>query len=256
VPEGHTLELAARRIAPLTGHPVVATGPGYQSPYGLAQALDGRVLESAEARGKHLLLGFGNGRILHSHLRMTGAWHVYAEGEPWRRSSASAWLALSANGLCAVQFGGPVLELLDRARLSLHPALRGLGPDLLDEDPQIDLALGRARAHSRPTRPVGEVLLDQTVAAGVGNVVRCEALYALRVDPWAPLGGVSDDTLRALYEHSRRVLQAGVSAGGALQRSVYGARRCRRCGAAVQRRGQGDEARIVHWCPACQTICN
>ena len=235
---------------------MVARGPGYQSPHGLADAIDGQVLEAVEARGKHLLLAFGNGRILHSHLRMTGAWHVYAEGEPWRRSSASAWLTLTANGLCAVQFGGPVLELLDRARIALHPALRGLGPDLLDADPQIGVAIERARARSHPTRPVGEVLLDQTVAAGIGNVVRCEALYALRVDPWAPLGGVSDATLRALLEQSRRALQVGVSAGGALQKAVYGARRCRRCGAAVQRRAQGDEARIVHWCPACQRICN
>jgi endonuclease-8 len=235
---------------------VVATGPGYQSPHGLAGALDGRVLDAVEARGKHLLLAFGDGRILHSHLRMTGSWHVYAEGEPWRRSSASAWLALSANGLCAVQFGGPVLELLDRARVSLHPVLRGLGPDLLDADPQIDRALGRARARSHPTRPVGELLLDQTVAAGIGNVVRCEALYALRVDPWAPIGGLSDDTLHALFEHSRRVLQAGVDAGGALRKAVYGVRRCGRCGGAVQRRGLGDEARTVHWCPGCQTVCN
>ena len=235
---------------------MVARGPGYQSPHGLADTLDGRVLEAVEARGKHLLLAFDNGRILHSHLRMTGAWHVYPDGAPWRRSSASAWLALSANGLCAVQFGGPVLELLDRARVALHPALRSLGPDLLDEDPRIDVAVERARARSHPTRPIGEVLLDQTVAAGIGNVVRCEALHALRIDPWAPLGGISDETLRALLEQSRRALQAGVRANGALHKAVYGARRCRRCGSPVLRRGQGDEARIVHSCPVCQTLCN
>lgn len=235
---------------------MVARGPGRRSPHGLAAALDGRVLESVEARGKHLLLAFDNGRILHSHLRMTGAWHVYAEGAAWRRSRASAWLALSANGLCAVQFGGPVLELLDPARVALHPALRNLGPDLLDDDPRIDLALERARARCHPARPIGEVLLDQTVAAGIGNVVRCEALYALRIDPWAPLGGIADATLRALLEESRRALEAGVTASGALRKAVYGARRCRRCGSPVLRRGQGDEARTVHWCPVCQTICN
>jgi len=60
-------------MAPLVGHRVAAQGPGYQSPHGLADALDGRVLESVEARGKHLLAAFDNGRILHSHLRMTGA---------------------------------------------------------------------------------------------------------------------------------------------------------------------------------------
>jgi endonuclease VIII len=238
------------------GRRVTAAGPGYQSPFGLAEAIDGHVLESVEARGKHLLIAFDNGRILHSHLRMTGAWHVYPHGQPWARSPRSAWLTLGADGLVAVQFGGPVLELLDRARIALHPALRSLGPDLLDEDPRIGIAVQRARSRSPRTRAIGEVLLDQTVCAGIGNVVRCEALYALRVDPWAPVGGLSDATLTGLFAHARTVLQAGLSAGGALPKVVYGARRCRRCGAAVQRRGQGDEARTVHWCAVCQRICN
>jgi endonuclease VIII len=242
-------------MAPLVGHRVDAAGPGYQSPYGLAEAVDGQVLESVEARGKHLLAGFGNGRILHSHLRMTGAWHVYPDSAPWTRSPRSAWLTLAANGIVAVQFGGPVLELLDAARVALHPVLRSLGPDLLDDDARIGVAVERARARTPATRPIGEVLLDQTVAAGIGNVVRCEALYALRVDPWASLGGISDETLTGLLEQSRRILQAGVRAGGQLPKTVYGVRRCRRCGGAVRRRGQGDEARIVHWCPTCQIVC-
>ena len=234
---------------------MTARGPGYQSPFGLAEAIDGHVLESVEARGKHLLIGFDHGRILHSHLRMTGAWHVYPDGQAWARSPRSAWLTLSASSVVAVQFGGPVLELLDRARVALHPALRSLGPDLLDDDPRIGVAVQRARSRGPGTRPIGEVLLDQAVSAGIGNVVRCEALHALRVDPWAPLASVSDTTLTGLFEHARAVLQAGVNAGGALPKVIYGARRCRRCGAVVQRRGQGDEARTVHWCPVCQVIC-
>jgi endonuclease-8 len=241
-------------MAPLAGQRVAVLGPGYQSPHGLAEALDGRVLEAVEARGKHLLVRFDNGRILHSHLRMTGAWHVYAEGQTWARSPNGAWLTLSANGLVAVQFGGPVLELLDRARVALHPALRSLGPDLLDEDPRIGVAVERARTRSPRGRPIGEVLLDQTVAAGIGNVVRCEALHALRVDPWAPLGALSDSTVAALLEQSRQILQAGVRSGGALPHAIYGRRVCPRCGAVVQRRGQGDQARTMHWCPACQIL--
>jgi len=67
------------------------------------------------------------------------------------------------------------------------------------------------------------------------------------------VGGLSDETLSALFEHSRRILQAGVRSGGALPKTIYGRKICPRCGAAVRRRGMGDEARIVHWCPACQT---
>jgi endonuclease-8 len=186
---------------------------------------------------------------------MSGSWHVYRAGEPWSRDMRGAWLSLTANGVSAVQFGGPVLELLDRARLALHPVLRDLGPDLLDHDPQIAVAVERARRRSAGARPVGDVLLDQSVAAGIGNIVRCEALHALRVDPWAPLQGISDATLTALLEQSRRVLQAGLRAGGALPRAIYGRRVCPRCGAVVKRRAQGDQARTVHWCAVCQVVC-
>ncbi len=229
-------------MAPLTGRQVAAAGPGYQSPFGLAEAIDGRVLESVEARGKHLLVAFDNGRILHSHLRMTGAWHVYRDGQAWARSPRSAWLTLSADGLVAVQFGGPVLELLDAARVALHPALRSLGPDLLDDDPRIPVAVARARAKCHGTRPIGEVLLDQTVAAGIGNVVRCEALYALRVDPWAPLGGISDETLTGLLEHSRkrpgiRIGRGRAAPEGRLRRQALPPLRRRRGTARTGRRG-------------------
>lgn len=233
---------------------MAAEGPGAQSPYGLAQTLDGDVLAAVEARGKHLLASFESGRILHSHLRMTGAWHFYREGQQWARSPRRAWLALSANGLVAVQFDGPVLELLDRARVALHPTLRNMGPDLLDGDPRIDVAVRRARERSARTRPIGEVLLDQTVAAGIGNVVRCQALHALRVDPWAPIGNFSDAFLTALLEQSREQLQAGVRSGGALPRTIYGRRVCPRCGAVARRQGQGDQARTVHWCASCQLL--
>ena len=155
-----------------------------------------------------------------------------------------------------MQFGGPVLELLDRARVALHPALRSLGPDLLDDDPQIAVAVRRARERSSPARAIGEVLLDQTIAAGIGNVVRCEALYALRVDPWAPLGGVSDEHADAGSSSSRGAsCRRACASGGALPQADLRAQgAAARCGAIVRRRGQGDEARTVHWCPACQLL--
>ncbi len=60
--------------------------------------------------------------------------------------------------------------------------------------------------------------------------------------------------LSGLFEHSRRILQAGVRSGGALPRTIYGRKVCPRCGSIVRRRGQGDEARTVHWCAACQLL--
>jgi endonuclease-8 len=243
-------------MAPLVGLPLSARSHAPQAPRGIAEGVDGHVLDSARARGKHLLLTLDDGRCVHSHLRMTGSWHFYRPGEQWRRGRRNAWLELGAGGTTAVQFGGPVLELLDRGRLALHPVLSRLGPDLLDDDPRIAAAVARSRSRSPRGRAIGELLLDQTVAAGIGNVVRCEALHALRLDPWAPLGGLSDTALTALFEQSRRLLQAGVRSGGALPHGVYGRRICPRCGAVVQRRAQGDQARTLHWCAACQILQN
>jgi endonuclease-8 len=241
-------------MAPMVGRRLAASSHAPQAPAGLAAAIDGRVLEAASARGKHLLLALDDGRTVHSHLRMSGSWHVYGPGEPRRRGTGKAWLELRADGRTALQFGGPVLQVLDRARLALHPALRELGPDLLDDDPQIAVAVERARTRLRGECAIGEVLLDQSVAAGIGNIVRCEALYAAAVDPWAPLGAISDGTLAALLEQARRILQAGVRSGGPLPQAIYGRKLCRKCGGIVHRRGQGEQARTVHWCPACQKL--
>ena len=103
MPEGHTLRIAANRLAPLVGRTVsVETPQPRHRLAGIDRALDGRVLEDVSARGKHLLLRFAGGRILHSHLRMSGAWHVYAAGAPWAKSPRAAGSAgtRTSAGLC------------------------------------------------------------------------------------------------------------------------------------------------------------
>ena len=162
---------------------------------------------------------------------MTGAWHVYAEGRAVGAARrASAWLALSANATCARCSSAGRCSSCSTGRASPStPRCASLGPDLLDDDPQIAVAVRAcARALVARSRAIGEVLLDQTIAAGIGNVVRCEALYALRIDPWAPLGSVSD-------EHAERAARAFAAhpAGRACareapcRRPIYGRRVCR-----------------------------
>src|SRR4051812_17385639 len=98
VPEGHTLRIAARRLSPLVGQRVAVEAPQARHRYAGLGALDGQRLLAVDAVGKHLLLRFEDGRTLHSYLRMRGAWDVYREGQPWRRSPGSAWLVLRAAG--------------------------------------------------------------------------------------------------------------------------------------------------------------
>src|SRR5262245_30141531 len=95
VAEGDTiLRLAQRLDSALAGQELAVSAPNPRGRAAGVERLDGRQFEAADARGKHLLLHFG-GLVLHSHLGMSGGWHVYPRGGPWRRPRSSAWAVLS-----------------------------------------------------------------------------------------------------------------------------------------------------------------
>jgi endonuclease-8 len=128
-----------------------------------------------------------------------------------------------------------------------------LGPDLLGGSFDAAAYLGRAR---RVERPVAELLLDQRVLAGIGNIVRAEALWELRQDPFAPAPSLSDRRLLELAVVARRMLRAGVESHGRLPQRVYRrtGRPCPRCAAPIGSLLQGaDVPRRLYFCPGCQT---
>ncbi len=218
---------------------------------------DGSRIESVEARGKHLLIRFGDGAILHSHMRMTGSWHTYRPGERWRRHASRARVVIETPASVAVCFDAPVIELLDERGVARHPQLAALGPDLCVATPDIDGALARMDRLD-PATPVGVALLDQRVASGVGNVYRCEVLWAARTDPFRRLADVDPGVRRELIVTASRMLRANLGswrrqtvAGGL---AVYdrAGRPCRRCGTRIRTRRLGAQARSVWWCPGCQ----
>jgi endonuclease VIII len=224
-----------------------------------AARLVGQRVATVESRGKHLLVRFESGEVLHSHMRMTGSWHVYPAGEPWRRPERQARLVLTAGERVAVCFNAPVVELLPARAELAHPALGGLGPDVLDT--ALDLAEVRRRARARPpATAVGEVLGDQRVVAGIGNVYRSEALFARGLSPWTPIEALDDDALDALVHCAAELVRANVGAidrdFGAGPRRPFVYRRtgrpCRRCATPIRSRRLGEQARTVYWCPRCQ----
>jgi endonuclease-8 len=256
MPEGDTIELAARRLEPLAGQPLQVETPHPRHRHDrIPERLAGAELAQVEARGKHLLLTFSNGLTLHSHLRMRGRWDVYRPGQRWGRSPARAWLVLRTAEHVGVLFDGPVLELLTPAQLSLHPVLRRLGEDLIDDDLDVDRVL-RALRREDPGREVGDALLDQRVLAGIGNVWKSEALHAEAVGPFRPLGTLDDATLRRVVERASEGMRGQVELGhGRRPRAVYdrAGRPCPRCGSRIASRVQGDDGRTTFWCPGCQT---
>ena len=214
----------------------------------------GHTVQKVEAVGKHLLLRFDSGHVLHTHLRMTGSWHVYSVGEKWQRPASQAKVTLTCGDRIAVCFNAPVVELLAPGAEANHPSLAMLGPDILARPPDVEEIRRRARA-GPPETALGELLLDQRVVAGIGNIWRCEALFLERRSPWAPVSSLTDEELGALVSTAARIM--GENLGpftGRPQRWVYRrtGRPCRRCGTAIQSRAQGDQARITYWCPSCQ----
>src|SRR4051794_22683594 len=257
MPEGDTIHYAANRIRPLlegvvpdelrTPHPRFRADRW-------PERLAGRAVTSVDAHGKHLFLRFEGDLVIHSHLRMTGSWGTYRDGQRWRRSPRRAWLVARVRDAEVVQFDGPVLELLTSARARARSDIAALGPDILA--PELDEAefLRRLRRDD-PTRPIGDALLDQRTIAGIGNLWKAEGCHAARIDPWRPTGRVSDDEALAIVRETRpRMQQSALDGMQDRFRVVYNhaGRPCPRCGETILQRGMGDDNRTTFWCPGCQ----
>jgi len=257
MPEGDTIHHAAERIrAALAGHvpDELATPHPRHAGDRWPELLAGRSIRAADAHGKHLFLRFDGGMTLHSHLRMTGAWSIQRLGERWRRPPSRAWLLVRRGGWEVVQFDGPVLELMPDRRTRTDPRLAALGQDVLGKRFEPDRFIARLRAQD-PARPIGDVLLDQRVIAGIGNVWKAECCFAACVDPWRATGRVSDQEALALVAFARERMPIAVRDGPrARPRTVYrrAGRPCPRCGTPIRAQGQWEDNRTTYWCPSCQ----
>jgi len=248
MPEGDTIERIAQRLQPLVGVvPEIATPSPRTAALRIGERLAGQAVTEVEARGKHLLVTFANGLVVHVHLRMTGRLRIDPATRPANVPEHRVWLELRGAGLHARLIDGPVLELLTPAQLSLHPSLRRLGGDVLDQDFDPAAAVRRLRARD-PATAIGSALLDQRALAGIGNVWRSEVLHAVGIRPARPLATLDDATLTRIVETAATLMRSG------RPMAVYGrtGRPCPRCGTTVASGVVGDDGRRSYWCPACQ----
>ena len=250
MPEGDTIWKTAAGLRPhLAGRRVVSARPER------FRALEGATLTAVEPSGKHLVMTFDNGLAVHSHMRMTGSWHLYKPGEAWRKPGRLARLVLATENAVAVCFSAPVVDLVRQKELDLGH----LGPDILADRWDPAEVVRRARESACPT--LGEVLLDQRVTAGIGNIYKCESLWDLRLDPWRRVADTDDATLAALFGEARRLLRGSIAAGGGHGRQFpngrqavhgRGGRGCPRCLGRIEVGRQGQPPRFTYFCPACQ----
>lgn len=261
MPEGDTLFRIARTLTQaLVGRPLTAVESTVPAIVGAA--LVGRTTVAVEAHGKNLMIRLDDGRTIYSHLRMTGSWHVYRPGERWQKPRSGARLALITADILAVCFYAPVIELLAPGGEQRHAVLTQLGPDVLA--PDFDAAAAALRLAD--PRPIGEVVMDQRVIAGIGNVYKSELLFLERVDPWRAGATLTPAQRVALMEHTVKLMVPNLRPGAGMRTTraslggprqwVYGrsGEDCMVCGGAIAMRRQGAAGRSTYYCPRCQGV--
>lgn len=213
MPEGHTLHALARDL----DRAFRGTTPEVSSPQGRfaqgAAELDGLTVLEASSAGKHLFVQFGEagvaGPVLHVHLGLIGTFtideHAYVGEVP---VVGQVRLRLRTEEHVADLRGAMVCEVLTPDRVDAIVA--GLGPDPLRADADPDRAWQRIRL-SRKT--IAELLMDQKVVAGVGNVYRSEVLFRQRVDPRRPGRELRPATWRAIWADLVRLMPLGAATG-------------------------------------------
>jgi len=272
MPEGDTIFRAAQALHHALAGQVVTR---FESVLPALNRVDhdhpiaGRTIGSVTSRGKHLLMAFSGDLLLHTHMRMNGSWHLYRPGERWQRPARDMRLVVATAGFVAVGFRVPIAEFLSARDARRHKELSALGPDLLDASFDRNEVLRRIGAH--PQDAIGDALLNQRVVSGIGNVWKSEILFVSGVDPFIPIGGLPGDALARVIDVARELLAASVlgraqrltlAIGRRTTRSldptaklwVYGRRGkpCRNCGAPIQARKTGVDARLTYWCGNCQ----
>ena len=211
-------------------------------------------LDRVEAWGKQFHIYFSDGRVILVHLLMWGSWEVYGRGESWDKSREQARLILHTEDRVAVCFSAPIIEILDDGDVDGHPRRGGLGPDPLRDDFDREEALRRVRDEAE--RPIGPVLLDQTVMAGVGNILKNEILFHAGVHPKRTVDELSSEELEVILDWTIELCERWLNDMGSGRdwQRVYrrSGRPCPECGTEIEFFRQKD--RVTYACPCCQPL--
>ncbi len=268
MPEGDTIHRIAVKLAPrLVGQVLERV-----TTQGLMRQIAGTTVTAVTAVGKHLVIDVDSGAYLRMHLGMYGRQRSYqrAEGEAMiaKMSPGRVSLALVTTTDVHLWIGARTVEISDR-RAPLHrQAVSSLGPDVLADDFDPRVAAERASVHA--TRAIADVLLDQRIASGIGNVYKCEVLFLRGIDPRTRTGDVELGRLEALYTTARELMLENLGPGMRTTRDrlagdvpgddryfVYSrsGKPCRRCQGEISCYQLGTPPRWTWSCADCQPQC-
>lgn len=252
MPEGDTIFRIARRLTPyLIGKQLVRV-----TTQGLVRDLAGKTVTAVQPTGKHLVIELEGGTYLRMHLGMNGRVRHYprTDGEALlaRMSPGRVSLALHTDDAIHLWINAPTVEISDRRAPMHRHAIASLGPDVLADDFDSRQAASRAALH--PTRMIAEVVLDQRVACGIGNIYKSESLFRCSVDPRTPTGALDLAKLEEIYTAAREIMKSNLGPVPRKPFAVYSrtGKPCPRCKAPIDCYMLGDTPRWTWSCPRCQ----
>ncbi len=277
MPEGDTIFRTARSLGRALGGQAVT---GFRSTYpNLTRfhdhaPLTGRTVERVESRGKWLLIHFSGGATLATHMLMNGSWHIYRHGERWMQPRFNMRIVIENSQYIAVGFKVPMAEMHTAESLRRNRRIPCSEIDVLSA--RFNAAEVTRHLLAHPGETIADMLLDQSVLAGVGNVFKSEVCFVTGIHPYCKIAALSAEQVEAVIAISRKLVGANVledsgdrvvtylgrgrrtthasDPGASLW--VYGraGQPCRRCGERIRRRIQGHDARVTFWCPQCQPM--
>lgn len=255
MPEGDSIRRVATRLAPLVGQTLERV-----TTQGLERDLAGRTITALHPHGKHLMIDLDDGTQLRMHLGMNGRVRFYPRGEGdaavARMSPGRASLVLFTASHVAMWINAPTVEIAPRRGPTRGLAVASLGPDVLADD--FDPVVAAARAAAHPGRSIAETLLDQRVAAGIGNIWKSESLHARGIDPRTQTGALSLDEIASIYRAARELMLANLKTAAPRASTgrfaVYSktGQCCARCATPISAFQLGDPPRWTWSCPKCQ----
>lgn len=257
MPEGHTIHRAARDQRPMLGGKCIEV----MSPQGRfwegAALLDGRTCTAIDAYGKHLLYRFADDLALHIHLGLFGKFRTAKLPAPEPRGAVRVRMISTSH---VVDINGPnCCEVLDTAQAAA--LIARIGPDVLRPDADPERAWAKI---SRSRVAIGQLLMDQSVIAGIGNIYRSEILWRQKLNPATPGAAIGRAAFDCIWADAVHLLQIGVDRNAIItvdgvkssrtryreRVNIFGKPACPTCSGPITRSELAT--RRVFTCAACQ----
>jgi endonuclease VIII len=236
MPEGHTIHRAALDQRPLlVGSVLEVSSPQGRFAEGAAR-LNSQRCTGIEAYGKHLLYHFERRETLHIHLGLYGRFRVAQAPVPEPQGAVRVRMISPTNG---VDINGPnTCEILDPAQVTALTTR--IGPDVLRADADPERAWLRI---SKSRTGIGQLIMDQSVMAGVGNIYRSEILWRQRLHPAVPGQALDRSTFDRIWQDSAYLLAIGVRENAIITNELSNA--------AMSKYGERVNIFEKTHCPAC-----